>query len=83
MHLASTERQQHQRAELRSCFRNLPPQRQGAAARRIGAEGRPGLGSPVEYRGQGPGADEHFAFLDETHPAGAPVSMVTLTRGRR
>lgn len=46
--------------------------------RRIGADGMLGLGWPVEYGGQGRGADEQFVFFDEAYRAGAPVSMVTL-----
>ena len=51
---------------------------QRALLRRIGADGMLGLGWPVEYGGQGRGADEQFVFFDEAHRAGAPVSMVTL-----
>ncbi|MEJ8658319.1 acyl-CoA dehydrogenase family protein [Streptomyces sp. MS1.AVA.4] len=87
MHLAPTARQQRLRAELRSYFRDLmpygPPAAEDAAEqrtllRRIGADGMLGLGWPVEYGGQGRGADEQFVFLDEAYRAGAPVSMVTL-----
>lgn len=46
--------------------------------RRMGADGMLGLGWPVEYGGQGRGADEQFVFFDEAYRAGAPVSMVTL-----
>ncbi|MET8447433.1 acyl-CoA dehydrogenase family protein [Streptomyces sp. NPDC005209] len=46
--------------------------------RRIGADGLLGLGWPVEYGGQGRGADEQFVFFDEAYRAGAPISMVTL-----
>lgn len=46
--------------------------------RRIGADGMLGLGWPVEYGGQGRGADEQFVFFDEAYRAYAPVSMVTL-----
>ncbi|MGX1910968.1 acyl-CoA dehydrogenase family protein [Streptomyces phaeochromogenes] len=52
--------------------------RQRALLRRIGADGWLGLGWPVEYGGQGRGADEQFVFFDESYRAGAPVSMVTL-----
>ncbi|MGW7407954.1 acyl-CoA dehydrogenase family protein [Streptomyces sp. NPDC054833] len=84
MHLAPTERQQRLRAELRVYFRDLMPDgplavdEQRALLRRIGADGLLGLGWPVEYGGQGRGADEQFVFFDEAHRAGAPVSMVTL-----
>ncbi|MEU3303157.1 acyl-CoA dehydrogenase family protein [Streptomyces sp. NPDC006678] len=87
MHLAPTARQQRLRAELRSYFRDLmpygPPAVEDAAEqrsllRRIGADGMLGLGWPVEYGGQGRGADEQFVFFDEAYRAGAPVSMVTL-----
>lgn len=87
MHLAPTARQQRLRAELRSYFRDLmpygPPAAEDAAEqrtllRRIGADGMLGLGWPVEYGGQGRGADEQFVFFDEAYRAGAPVSMVTL-----
>ncbi|MGW1883574.1 acyl-CoA dehydrogenase family protein [Streptomyces sp. NPDC001970] len=87
MHLAPTERQQRLRAELRSYFRDVMPDGPSAAdgtaeqrrlLRRIGADGMLGLGWPVEYGGQGRGADEQFVFFDEAYRAGAPVSMVTL-----
>ncbi|MHB9759977.1 acyl-CoA dehydrogenase family protein [Streptomyces sp. BYX5S] len=87
MHLAPTERQRELRAQLRERFRTLMPDGPPAAddpdgqrrlLRRIGAEGLLGLGWPVEYGGQGRGADEQFVFFDEAYRAGAPVSMVTL-----
>ncbi|MFF8417732.1 acyl-CoA dehydrogenase family protein [Streptomyces sp. NPDC015680] len=91
MHLAQTERQQQLRAELRTYFREVMPGRDAGTApgaedpdeqrrvlRRIGADGMLGLGWPVEYGGQGRGADEQFVFFDEAYRAGAPVSMVTL-----
>ncbi|MGQ4431062.1 acyl-CoA dehydrogenase family protein [Streptomyces sp. SAS_260] len=87
MHLAPTERQRRLRAELRTYFATLmpdgppgadDPEGQRALLRRIGADGWLGLGWPVEYGGQGRGADEQFVFFDEAYRAGAPVSMVTL-----
>ncbi|MFF8917135.1 acyl-CoA dehydrogenase family protein [Streptomyces sp. NPDC015032] len=92
MHLAQTERQQQLRAELRTYFRKVmprgeertgPPGAEDPAGQRqllcrIGADGMLGLGWPVEYGGQGRGADEQFVFFDEAYRAGAPVSMVTL-----
>ncbi|MEV7319866.1 acyl-CoA dehydrogenase family protein [Streptomyces sp. NPDC093970] len=85
MHLAPTERQQRLRAELRAYFGSLIPSpapeapgERRALLRRIGADGLLGLGWPVEYGGQGRGADEQFVFFDEAYRAGAPVSMVTL-----
>ncbi|MFE7620095.1 acyl-CoA dehydrogenase family protein [Streptomyces sp. NPDC057496] len=91
MHLVQTERQRQLRAELRAYFREVMPHRDAGAApgaedpaeqrrllRRIGADGMLGLGWPVEYGGQGRGADEQFVFFDEAYRAGAPVSMVTL-----
>ncbi|MER6392413.1 acyl-CoA dehydrogenase family protein [Streptomyces sp. NPDC001523] len=85
MHLAPTEGQLRLRAELRQYFGNLMPDglpedpaAQRALLRRIGADGLLGLGWPVEYGGQGRGADEQFVFFDEAYRAGAPVSMVTL-----
>ncbi|WP_329253393.1 acyl-CoA dehydrogenase family protein [Streptomyces sp. NBC_01478] len=87
MHLAPTERQQRLRAELRTYFAELmpdgppgadDPRGQRALLRRIGADGWLGLGWPVEYGGQGRGADEQFVFFDEAYRANAPVSMVTL-----
>ncbi|MEN8649918.1 acyl-CoA dehydrogenase family protein [Streptomyces sp. 21So2-11] len=86
MHLAPTARQRQLRAELRSYFREVMPEgrrvedpaEQRALVRRIGADGMLGLGWPVEYGGQGRGADEQFVFFDEAYRAGAPVSMVTL-----
>ncbi|MGY4925295.1 acyl-CoA dehydrogenase family protein [Streptomyces sp. 900105755] len=85
MHLAPTERQQRLRAQLRAYFRSVmlspapdDPAESRALLRRIGADGLLGLGWPVEYGGQGRGADEQFVFFDEAYRAGAPVSMVTL-----
>ncbi|WP_314243323.1 acyl-CoA dehydrogenase family protein [Streptomyces kutzneri] len=85
MHLAPTEGQLRLRAELRAYFKDLlpdglpdDPDRQRELLRRIGADGLLGLGWPVEYGGQGRGADEQFVFFDEAYRAGAPVSMVTL-----
>ncbi|WP_405721670.1 acyl-CoA dehydrogenase family protein [Streptomyces sp. NBC_00046] len=91
MHLAQTERQQQLRAELRTYFSEVMPARDAGTApgaedpagqrrilRRIGADGMLGLGWPVEYGGQGRGADEQFVFFDEAYRAGVPVSMVTL-----
>ncbi|MFI1651293.1 acyl-CoA dehydrogenase family protein [Streptomyces avidinii] len=85
MHLAPTEGQLRLRAELRAYFKDLlsdgPPEdpvRQRELLRRIGSDGLLGLGWPVEYGGQGRGADEQFVFFDEAYRAGAPVSMVTL-----
>ncbi|WP_053679141.1 acyl-CoA dehydrogenase family protein [Streptomyces sp. XY66] len=85
MHLAPNDGQLRLRAELRAYFKELlpdgvpeDPARQRALLRRIGADGLLGLGWPVEYGGQGRGADEQFVFFDEAYRAGAPVSMVTL-----
>ncbi|WP_405448205.1 acyl-CoA dehydrogenase family protein [Streptomyces erythrochromogenes] len=85
MHLAPTEAQLRLRAELRAYFEELlpdgvpeDPAHQRGLLRRIGADGLLGLGWPVEYGGQGRGADEQFVFFDEAYRAGAPVSMVTL-----
>ncbi|WP_053701281.1 acyl-CoA dehydrogenase family protein [Streptomyces sp. WM6368] len=85
MHLAPTEGQLQLRAELRAYFKDLltdglpeDPARQRELLRRIGSDGLLGLGWPVEYGGQGRGADEQFVFFDEAYRAGAPVSMVTL-----
>ncbi|MDX3535361.1 acyl-CoA dehydrogenase family protein [Streptomyces sp. MB09-01] len=85
MHLAPTEGQLRLRSELREYFQDLlpdgapeDPARQRELLRRIGADGLLGLGWPVEYGGQGRGADEQFVFFDEAYRAGAPVSMVTL-----
>ncbi|MEU9083065.1 acyl-CoA dehydrogenase family protein [Streptomyces sp. NPDC048357] len=85
MHLAPTEGQLRLRAELREYFQDLlpdgvpeDPARQRELLRRIGTDGLLGLGWPVEYGGQGRGADEQFVFFDEAYRAGAPVSMVTL-----
>ncbi|WP_344178900.1 acyl-CoA dehydrogenase family protein [Streptomyces albidochromogenes] len=85
MHLAPTARQRRLRAELRSYFREVmrgtdphDAAARRALLRRIGGDGVLGLGWPVEYGGQGRGADEQFVFFDEAYRAGAPVSMVTL-----
>ncbi|WNI23587.1 acyl-CoA dehydrogenase family protein [Streptomyces sp. ITFR-16] len=91
MHLAPTARQHQLRAELRAYFSEVmsggarapaqadqDPGEQRRLLRRIGADGMLGLGWPVEYGGQGRGADEQFVFFDEAYRAGAPVSMVTL-----
>ncbi|MGX1882457.1 acyl-CoA dehydrogenase family protein [Streptomyces sp. NPDC055287] len=85
MHLAPTVRQRQLRSELRAYFRETvqgadPHDAAGQRAllRRIGGDGMLGIGWPVEYGGQGRGADEQFVFFDEAYRAGAPVSMVTL-----
>ncbi|UGY92466.1 acyl-CoA dehydrogenase family protein [Streptomyces gobiensis] len=89
MDFASTPRQQELRTELRAYFRRLMPKGgrtalngdpagQRRLLRRMGADGLLGLGWPVEYGGQGRGAEEQFVFFDEAYRAGAPVSMVTL-----
>ncbi|RII11939.1 Acyl-CoA dehydrogenase [Streptomyces sp. YIM 130001] len=85
MHLAPTERQERLRAELRTYFRSVMPRErvddpagQRELLRRMGRDGRLGIGWPVEYGGQGRGPDEQFVFFDEAYRAGAPVSMVTL-----
>lgn len=96
MHLALTERQRSLRAELRAYFRELippdertpggapDPARRRALLRRIGADGLLGLGWPVEYGGQGRGADEQFVFFDEAYRAGAPCRWSPSTpSGRR
>jgi alkylation response protein AidB-like acyl-CoA dehydrogenase len=81
VHLAPTRRQQRLRAELRACFRTVLPERGEPAGprvlpRRIGADGRLGLGRPVEYGGRGRGTDEQFVFFDEAHRAGAPCQEI-------
>lgn len=92
MHLAPTQRQRQLRAELRAYFTELMAQAPPAVGateeetrahqrrllRRIGDDGMLGIGWPVEFGGQGRGADEQFVFFDEAYRAGAPVSMVTL-----
>lgn len=89
MHLAPTERQQELRAELCAYFGEVMPAGGGHAGpaspgpgpdaqrrllRRIGADGMLGLGWPVEYGGQGRGADEQFVFFDEAYRAWPPRS---------
>ncbi|MEV5508551.1 acyl-CoA dehydrogenase family protein [Streptomyces orinoci] len=92
MHLDYTPEQQRLRAELRSYFAGLVPE--GALARhtdpaeqkrfyrrtirRLGADGRLGMGWPREYGGGGLGPMEQFIFFDEAAQAGVPLPLMAL-----
>ncbi|MDK0517866.1 acyl-CoA dehydrogenase family protein [Streptomyces sp. ML-6] len=92
MHLEYTPEQQQLRAELRTYFADLvPPDAHTRHAapeeqkrfyretiRRLGTDGRLGVGWPTEYGGQGLSAMEQFIFFDEAAQAGVPLPLMAL-----
>ncbi|MBG0857456.1 acyl-CoA dehydrogenase family protein [Streptomyces spinoverrucosus] len=92
MHLEYTPEQQRLRTELRAYFAELVPndahQRHAEPAaqkrfyrdtiRRLGADGRLGVGWPEEYGGRGLTAMEQFIFFDEAAQAGVPLPLMAL-----
>ncbi|MGW2177561.1 acyl-CoA dehydrogenase family protein [Streptomyces sp. NPDC001732] len=92
MHLEYTPEQQQLRAELRAYFADLVPGDAHArhtdpedrkrfyreTIRRLGADGRLGVGWPTEYGGQGLSAMEQFIFFDEAAQAGVPLPLMAL-----
>ncbi|MGW1542996.1 acyl-CoA dehydrogenase family protein [Streptomyces sp. NPDC002309] len=92
MHLDYTPEQQQLRNELRAYFAELVPddahvRHDGPAAqkrfyrdtvRRLGRDGRLGVGWPEEYGGRGLTAMEQFIFFDEAAQAGVPLPLMAL-----
>jgi 3-oxocholest-4-en-26-oyl-CoA dehydrogenase alpha subunit len=89
MYLDLTPEQQALRDELRAYFEDLLASEargelgsDGSQYRRIvkrmGADGRLGIGWPEEYGGQGRTPTEQLLFFDEAQRAGVPVPLVTL-----
>ncbi|MEV6315204.1 acyl-CoA dehydrogenase family protein [Streptomyces sp. NPDC051776] len=92
MHLEYTPEQQQLRAELRAYFAELVPENAYARyadpadqkrfyrqiIRRLGADGRLGVGWPTEYGGRGMTPMEQFIFFDEAAQAGVPLPLMAL-----
>jgi alkylation response protein AidB-like acyl-CoA dehydrogenase len=86
--LALTTEQQDLKDELRSYFTGLVDEVEGAGAgrstyaryiRRMGEDGWLGLGWPAEYGGQARGPIDQMIFVEESHWAGVPLPLLTLT----
>ncbi|UOZ11477.1 acyl-CoA dehydrogenase family protein [Amycolatopsis sp. WQ 127309] len=91
MHVELTAAQRELRTELREYFAGLisPAERQAMRrerhgpvfreiVRRMGRDGRLGVGWPVEYGGQGFGGIEQHLFVDEASRADVQLPSVTL-----
>ncbi|EOD66128.1 acyl-CoA dehydrogenase family protein [Amycolatopsis vancoresmycina] len=91
MHVELTAAQRELRAELRAYFAGLisPGERRAMRrerhgpvfreiVRRMGRDGRLGVGWPVEYGGQGFGGIEQHLFVDEAARADVQLPSVTL-----
>ncbi|SEC29604.1 hypothetical protein SAMN04489727_3254 [Amycolatopsis tolypomycina] len=91
MHVELTSAQRQLRAELRDYFAGLisPEERRAMRrerhgpvfreiVRRMGRDGRLGVGWPVEYGGQGFGGIEQHLFVDEAARADVQLPSVTL-----
>ena len=92
MQIDLTPEQRTLQLELRRYFEALmTPQRRAAlrggegggpayreVVRRMGADGKLGLGWPTEFGGQGFSALEQYLFYDEANRAGVPLPLVTL-----
>ncbi|MEV7094451.1 acyl-CoA dehydrogenase family protein [Amycolatopsis sp. NPDC051045] len=91
MHVELTAAQQELRAELRAYFAGLisPEERRAMRrerhgpvfreiVRRMGRDGRLGVGWPAEYGGQGFGGIEQHLFVDEAARADVQLPSVTL-----
>ncbi|MCC2276027.1 acyl-CoA dehydrogenase family protein [Streptomyces sp. ET3-23] len=92
MDLQYTPGQQALRAELRDYFADLAPGAAAArhadlaeqkrfyrrTIRRLGADGRLGVGWPKEYGGSGMTPMEQFIFFDEAAQAGVPLPLMAL-----
>ncbi|MDT7796632.1 MAG: 3-oxo-4-pregnene-20-carboxyl-CoA dehydrogenase beta subunit [Actinomycetota bacterium] len=91
MHVELTAAQRELRTELRAYFAGLisPEERQAMRrerhgpvfreiVRRMGRDGRLGVGWPVEYGGQGFGGIEQHLFVDEASRADVQLPSVTL-----
>ncbi|MBB2740835.1 UNVERIFIED_ORG: hypothetical protein FHR35_000655 [Microbispora rosea subsp. rosea] len=92
MDLRESPEQRELRRELREYFAGLLPEderrrvgeegvggpRFREVVRRLGADGRLGIGWPVEYGGQGRSIEEQYVFFDEVQRAGLPFPFVTV-----
>ncbi|MEV4440624.1 acyl-CoA dehydrogenase family protein [Streptomyces sp. NPDC049577] len=92
MDLQYTPQQQRFRAELRDYFAELVPDNAyarhadpaerkrfyRATIRRLGRDGRLGVGWPEEYGGSGRTPMEQFIFFDEAAQAGVPLPLMAL-----
>ncbi|MFI1800369.1 acyl-CoA dehydrogenase family protein [Streptomyces sp. NPDC020379] len=92
MDLDHTPEQRRLRAELRDYFAGLVPDNAYArhtdparqkrfyrdTVRRLGADGRLGVGWPKEYGGGGMTPMEQFIFFDEAAQAGVPLPLMAL-----
>ncbi|MCD9145963.1 acyl-CoA dehydrogenase family protein [Streptomyces albireticuli] len=92
MDLEYTPAQRRFRAELRAYFAELVPDHAyarhfdpteqkrfyRATIRRLGADGRLGVGWPEEYGGSGMTPMEQFIFFDEAAQAGVPLPLMAL-----
>ncbi|MGW1071986.1 acyl-CoA dehydrogenase family protein [Streptomyces sp. NPDC002537] len=92
MDLEQTPAQRRLRAELRDYFADLVPDNAYArhtdpvrqkrfyrdTIRRLGADGRLGVGWPTEYGGGGMTPVEQFIFFDEAAQAGVPLPLMAL-----
>ncbi|MFF4403522.1 acyl-CoA dehydrogenase family protein [Streptomyces sp. NPDC001262] len=78
MDLQYTPGQQALRAELRAYFAALEPEGYRRTIRRLGADGRLGVGWPKEYGGSGMTPMEQFIFFDEAAQAGVPLPLMAL-----
>jgi alkylation response protein AidB-like acyl-CoA dehydrogenase len=88
MHLALTPDQEALRDELRAYFVRLVGEVEGTPTdepaytryvRRMGEDGWLGLGWPTDYGGQGRGPIDQMIFVEESHWAGVPLPLLTLT----
>ncbi|WP_169989128.1 acyl-CoA dehydrogenase family protein [Microbispora sp. H10836] len=92
MDLRESPEQRELRRELREYFAGLLPEderrrvgeegvggpRFREVVKRLGADGRLGIGWPVEYGGQGRSIEDQYVFFDEVQRAGLPFPFVTV-----
>ncbi|MGO8872576.1 MAG: acyl-CoA dehydrogenase family protein [Acidimicrobiales bacterium] len=88
MHLALTPDQEALRDELRDYFVRLVAEVEGSPSdepaytryvRHLERDGWLGLGWPTDYGGQGRGPVDQMIFVEESHWAGVPLPLLTLT----
>ncbi len=88
MHLALTPDQEALRVELRDYFVRLVAEVEASPSdepaytryvRHLGRDGWLGLGWPTDYGGQGRGPVDQMIFVEESHWAGVPLPLLTLT----
>jgi 3-oxocholest-4-en-26-oyl-CoA dehydrogenase alpha subunit len=85
--LELTEQQRELQATLRAYFARLVAETASdrgrpdylATIRRMGEDGWLGLGWPVEYGGQGRGPLDQMLLVEESHWAGVPLPLLTLS----